>query len=459
MTQIELARKEIVSDEMQFVAAREGVDSQKILEAVAAGHLVIPANVNHLKKTLEPMAIGVAVRCKINANIGNSAVTSHVEEEIEKLHHAVHYGADTVMDLSTGGDIDKIRTAIIDASPVPIGTVPIYQLIQNLDGQIEDMTPQMFLDMAAKSDVVVENLSPGAMRRLGLGYEDVLKVNPKIIYASISGYGQTGPHSHRKAHDPEIQGMSGIMDINGDPDGPPMRVGFYIADLVTPIFTCYSILAALRNRDITGKGQYLDVSMMDTLTSLMFVENIEEALYAGEPLRMGNGIRGGPMGLYHTKDGDIIITVASDDQWERLAKAIGAPHLIEDPRFARFLDRGKNLDAARSAVQEILMTFTKKEALNILDQNDVPCSDVRSVSQIIDDQHFWDRGTLRSMRSQAFDEDLPGIVSGFPVVFSGGSLPQETGAPLLGQQNADIYGDILGIDESHLSRLEFDGVI
>ena len=166
MTQIELARKEIVSDEMQFVAAREGVDSQKILEAVAAGHLVIPANVNHLKKTLEPMAIGVAVRCKINANIGNSAVTSHVEEEIEKLHHAVHYGADTVMDLSTGGDIDKIRAAIIDASPVPIGTVPIYQLVQNLDGQIEDMTPQMFLDMAehqAKQGVDYFTLHAGVL--------------------------------------------------------------------------------------------------------------------------------------------------------------------------------------------------------------------------------------------------------------------------------------------------------
>ena len=166
MTQIELARKEIVSDEMQFVAAREGVDSQKILEAVATGHLVIPANANHLKKTLEPMAIGVAVRCKINANIGNSAVTSHVEEEIEKLHHAVHYGADTVMDLSTGGDIDKIRTAIIDASPVPIGTVPIYQLIQNLDGHIEDMTPQMFLDMAehqAKQGVDYFTLHAGVL--------------------------------------------------------------------------------------------------------------------------------------------------------------------------------------------------------------------------------------------------------------------------------------------------------
>ena len=105
------------------------------------------------------------------------------------------------------------------------------------------------------------------------------------------------------------------------------------------------------------------------------------------------------------------------------------------------------------------MRFTKQEALALLDKNDVPCSDVRSVSQIIDDQHFWDRGTLRAMRSQAFDEDLPGIVSGFPVAFSGGKLPQESGAPLLGQQNTDIYGALLGMDESYLSKLESDGVI
>ena len=318
---------------------------------------------------------------------------------------------------------------------------------------------QMFLDMAKDSDVVVENLSPRAMRRLGLGYEDVADVNPGIVYASISGYGQTGPHAHRKAHDPEIQGMSGIMDINGDPDGPPMRIGFYIADLVTPLFTCYSILAALREKERTGKGQHLDVSMMDTLTSLMFVENIEEALYAGEPLRMGNGIRGGPMGLYHTKDGDIIVTVASDDQWQRLAAALDAPELISDPRFAKFLDRGRNLAAARKAIQDLLMKFSKNEALQILESNDVPCSDVRGVPDIIDDHHFWDRGTLRPMRNQAFDEDLPGIVSGFPVAFSGGNLPQSQGAPLLGQQNAEIYGALLGKEEADLIRLEDDGVI
>lgn len=318
---------------------------------------------------------------------------------------------------------------------------------------------QMFLDMAERSDVVVENLSPGAMRRLGLGYKDVAAVNPGIVYASISGYGQTGPHSHRKAHDPEIQGMSGIMDINGETEGPPMRIGFYIADLVTPIFTCYSVVAALRERDRTGKGQYLDVSMMDTLTSLMFVENIEEAVNAGEPLRMGNGIRGGPMGLYNTKDGDIIVTVASDDQWQRLTGALDAPELMNDRRFAKFLDRGRNVAAARKAVQDILIKFTKDEAINLLESNDVPCSDVRGVVDVMKDPHFRERGTLRPMRSQTFKDDLPGIVSGFPVVFSGGSLPQTKGAPGLGQQNSEIYGNLLGADESKLSSLKENGVI
>jgi phosphomethylpyrimidine synthase len=147
MTQIELAREGVVSDEMKFVAAREGLEAELVRDEVAAGRMVIPANTVHIGKKLEPMAIGIAARCKINANIGNSAVTSGLEEELEKLHQAVHYGADTVMDLSTGGKIDEIRQGIIDASPVPIGTVPIYQIVQDLDGHIEEMTVQMFLDM------------------------------------------------------------------------------------------------------------------------------------------------------------------------------------------------------------------------------------------------------------------------------------------------------------------------
>jgi phosphomethylpyrimidine synthase len=146
MTQLEAARQGTVTPEMQFVADREGLDSELIRSEVARGRMVIPANTVHLQKRLEPMAIGVASKCKINANIGNSAVTGKVDDELEKLHTAVHLGADTVMDLSTGGNIDGIRQAIVDASPVPIGTVPIYQAVQEVKDP-NDLTPQQMLDM------------------------------------------------------------------------------------------------------------------------------------------------------------------------------------------------------------------------------------------------------------------------------------------------------------------------
>ena len=150
MTQLEAAREGDLTPEMEFVAKREDLPTAVILKEVGRGRMVIPANKVHISKQLEPMAIGIAAKTKINANIGNSAVTSNIEGELEKLHMAVHYGADTVMDLSTGKDIDAIRRAIIDASPVPIGTVPIYQMLEELGGDIEDMTPKHFLDMCEK---------------------------------------------------------------------------------------------------------------------------------------------------------------------------------------------------------------------------------------------------------------------------------------------------------------------
>src|SRR5438477_2519234 len=142
MTQLEAARQGAITDEMRYVAAREDLAPELIRDEVARGRMVIPANTVHLRKRLEPMAIGVAAACKINANIGNSAVTGKIDDELEKLHTAVHLGADTVMDLSTGGSIDEIRQALIDASPVPIGTVPIYQVIQNVK-DVGDITPRM----------------------------------------------------------------------------------------------------------------------------------------------------------------------------------------------------------------------------------------------------------------------------------------------------------------------------
>ena len=165
MTQIEAARKGEITPEMEFVARRENLTPEIIRTEVASGRMVIPANKVHLKKNLEPMCIGIGSTCKINANIGNSAVTSDIQGELDKLHTAVHFGADTVMDLSTGGNIDTIRQAIIDASPVPIGTVPIYQVVQNLH-EFLDMKPQHMLDMVehqAKQGVDYMTLHAGVL--------------------------------------------------------------------------------------------------------------------------------------------------------------------------------------------------------------------------------------------------------------------------------------------------------
>ena len=166
MTQLEAARKGIITEEMTFVARREDLDPELIRSEVARGRMVIPANIHHLEKRLEPMGIGIAALCKINANIGNSAVTGTATDELEKLHAAVHLGADTVMDLSTGGAIDAIRQAIIDSSPVPIGTVPVYQMVQHLKDPAE-ITPRMALDMVeqqAQQGVDYMTIHAGVLR-------------------------------------------------------------------------------------------------------------------------------------------------------------------------------------------------------------------------------------------------------------------------------------------------------
>src|SRR5467141_1999686 len=166
LTQMHFARQDTITPQMQRVAEREGLPVELVRAEVARGRLIIPANVNHLAKRLDPMAIGKVAGVKINANIGNSAVESNIDQELEKLHHAVHYGADTVMDLSTGGNIDSIRQAIIDASPVPIGTVPVYQMVQNLKDPA-DITPQSALDMVehqARQGVDYMTIHAGVLR-------------------------------------------------------------------------------------------------------------------------------------------------------------------------------------------------------------------------------------------------------------------------------------------------------
>lgn len=317
----------------------------------------------------------------------------------------------------------------------------------------------MFLELAKTADILLENLAPGSMTRLGLGYPEVSRVNPGIIYCSISGYGQTGPYSSKPAHDPQIQAMSGLMDINGDAEGPPTKVGFYISDLVTPLFACYSILAAPRHKESTGQGQYLDASMMDTLVSLMFMENLEENIDQQLPLRTGNITRSGPTGLYSAKDGDVVLTVTSDEQWQRLSNALEAPHLLEDPRFATFHSRVINVEAAREAVQKLIGGRSLACVLKQLEDADVPCAPIRTAAEVMADQHFRDRGSLLPMLHGGLAKPVEGVASGFPVIFSAGALPELAGAPTLGMHNDEIYGRLLGLSAEDLEHLRKEGVV
>ncbi|MGI9479005.1 MAG: CaiB/BaiF CoA transferase family protein [Hyphomicrobiaceae bacterium] len=319
---------------------------------------------------------------------------------------------------------------------------------------------RLFLELAKQSDVLIENLSPGSMTRLGLGYEHVAEVNPGIVYCSISGYGQTGPYKDMPAHDYQIQAMSGIMDMNGMTDGPPTRIGVFVGDLVTPLYAAYSILGALRHKDKTGEGQYLDASMMDTLASLMFMENVEEAVHNGAPLRHGNDGRTDPTGLYRLTDGDIFITVGNTPRWQSLCRAIGADTLLDDPRFATAGGRENHVAELRREVQDHLGVMTCANAIRILEVAGIPVSRVRSLPEVIDDPHFRDRRTLRPMYRHGDQTPVErGIVAGFPVTFSGGQLPDMEGGAPLGTHNRDILSRLLGLDDDTLASLRARSVI
>lgn len=317
----------------------------------------------------------------------------------------------------------------------------------------------IFMALAKKSDVVIENLAPGSMERMGLGYAQLHEVNPSIVYCSISGYSQTGPDAHKRAHDPQIQAMSGMMEINGDVDSPPTKVGFNISDLVTPVFACYSILAALREKERTGLGQHLDASMMDTLVTLMFTENLQDSVDQGLPLRVGNFSRNGPTGLYHATDGDVTLTVVSDDQWHRLCQALDVPYLLEDTRFISYQNRIDHVEPAREAIQASIGKLTQQEVLEKLEAFGVSCGPVRPLQEVMDDRQLWHRGALQPLKHGALADPVPGVASGFPVRFSGGPLAQMAGAPTLGMHNREIYEGALGLSQVKLARLRKQKVI
>lgn len=319
---------------------------------------------------------------------------------------------------------------------------------------------RLFLELARQSDVVIENLSPGAMSRLGLGYEAVAAANPGIVYCSISGYGQTGPYKDAPAHDHQIQAMSGIMDMNGAADGPPTRVGFFVGDLVTPLYAAFSILAALRHREQTGAGQYLDASMLDALATLMFMEPMEYFLAEGMPVRSGNDSRHGVTGLYRLTDGDVIITVGTEARWRGLCETIGANHLLTDPRYQTERDREDRVDELRAALRARFASLSCADAIARLEAAGVPVARVRALPEVMADPHYLERGAIKPMRRLGADAAVADtFISGFPVQFSGGPLPQLDGGAPLGHHTEEVLGELLGLDADTIGRLRKDGVV
>jgi CoA:oxalate CoA-transferase len=313
--------------------------------------------------------------------------------------------------------------------------------------------------LVPKVDVVVENYGPGVMEKRGLDYESLKKINPRIIMASISAFGRTGPLSHKVGYDLIAQAFSGIMDMTGDPNGPPYFVALGIADQGSGVHAFSAIGYALYHREKTGLGQYIDISMVDALFHMHEVNVQAYKLTEGAfvPKRMGSHhALVAPCGAFKGPQGYIVLLVL-DRQWPATCKAIGRPDLIEDPRFATGADRGKNQKELIKIIEDWMQSQPSDEAvLKILEEHRVPAAPVMSVVEAIDHPYFKARNMIRTVRDPIIGEIT---IPGFPLKFS--ELPElpDIEAPLLGQHSAEVLKEYLGMTEAKVSQLRSSGVL
>lgn len=308
-------------------------------------------------------------------------------------------------------------------------------------------------------DVILENFAPGSMERLGFDYERLKEINPKIIYCSISGYGQEGPYRERAAFDLTIQGTSGIMGVTGFPDGPPTRCGAWIGDMIPAMYGLSGILAALYSREKTGKGERIDISMQDACFSMIMDEALDLHLERGIPMKTGNrNPRLAPWNAYQAKDGYVIICVATNDQWEAFTEAIGREDLKDDPRFKTQEGRSKNSDEVEGIVLQWLRDLTVEEALERLREKRVACDSVPEINQVLEDPQLKFRGMIQELYHPK--SGATGIkTAGFPIHFTESRAGLTEPAPYPGQHNKEIYGRLLGVSDQDLLNLKDEGII
>jgi crotonobetainyl-CoA:carnitine CoA-transferase CaiB-like acyl-CoA transferase len=308
-----------------------------------------------------------------------------------------------------------------------------------------------------KVDVVIENFRPGSMERLGLGYEAARTRNPRLIYCSISGYGQDGPSRDLPAMDLILQASSGLISVTGAPGGPTARCGHSVADVTAGMFAAFAILVALRAREQTGEGQFLDVSMLDSMISAMS-SNFANYLGSGEvPVPLGTAFKQiVPYRTFPTSDRDIAVAVASDKLWAAFCRAIGKPELTEDPRFRSNPLRVQNRRELEPMLIELFRTRTCREWEERLESQGVPCTPVRTLDEVCADPQAVGREMFPALAHPTAGRSQ---VTGVPVKMSATPGRTRFASPLLGQHTRPVLRSLLCLEEAALDRLEAERII
>ena len=314
----------------------------------------------------------------------------------------------------------------------------------------------IFKRLACDADVVVENYRPDVKRRLGIDYEDLCPLNPRLVYGSISGFGQSGPYRDRPGVDQIAQGMGGLMSITGIPGQGPVRVGIPIADLCSGILLAQGILVALLEREVTGQGRWVHTSLLEAMLSMLDFQASRWLMSGEVPPQAGNNHPTGiPTGVFETRDGHINIAAAGDEIYDRLCRAIERPDLRTDPRFASARARSTNRDALMDVLLPVTRQKTSAEWIAILNDAGVPCGPIYRVDESFADPQVQHLQMAQPVRSPVLG-DL--TILGHPVSHGATRLPIRTAAPELGQDNEAILTS-LGYPKAQIADLARRGVI
>jgi crotonobetainyl-CoA:carnitine CoA-transferase CaiB-like acyl-CoA transferase len=319
---------------------------------------------------------------------------------------------------------------------------------------------QIFRELVKKVDIVTENFAPGAMARLGFDYENLKKIKPDIILCSISGFGQDGPYAKLPAFDPVVEAMSGVMEVTGYPENPPVRLGVAAGDLVSALYMVIGLQAALRYKEKTGKGQAVDISMLDSLFSFLFDESLDVYVERGIPIRTGNRrLRLTPFNSYKAKDGYVVICSAADSHWTALVKAMGREDLVEDARYKRLDHRMQNADEVDALVESWTMTKNKQEVVDILVQAGVATGPVATIPEVLADPQLKHRGMIVDLFHPELGKVQGAVAHDIPVKLSESKGSLDLPAPYLGAHNEEIYGKWLGYSPEEVRKLKEEGTI